>query len=113
MATELRAGLLCTLLLVACSGCFAPRGYLFTHTTMPYTLPYEKTVRTGTKSCSVDITRIKEPFSRANLSVMWTNRAVAEAMKRADMTELSYADLKKLSILNGMYERRRLIFYGE
>ena len=112
MATELKVGLFCTLLLGAC-GCFAPRGYLFTHTTVPYALPYEKAVRAGTKSCRLDITQIKEPFSQASLSVMWTNRAVADAMKRADMTELRYADLQTLSILNSVYERRRLIFYGE
>ncbi len=112
MATELKVGLFCTLLLGAC-GCFAPRGYLFTHSTVPYTLPYEKTVRAGTKSCRVDITQIKEPFSRANLSVMWSDRAVAEAMKQAGMAELRYADLQKFSVLNGIYERRRLIFYGE
>jgi hypothetical protein len=29
------------------------------------------------------------------------------------MTEIRYADLQTFSLLNSVYERRRLIFYGE
>lgn len=112
MATELKTVFFCALLLGA-GGCFAPRGRLFTYTTTPYTLPYEEGARVGSKSCQVDITQLKEPFSRAGLSVMWGNRAVAEAMTRAGMTEIRYADLQTLSILNSVYERRRLVFYGD
>lgn len=113
MGTELKNGLLFALLLGAC-GCFSPKGYLFTRTTVPYTLPYETAgKRVGTKSCRVDTTQITEPFTRTNLSVMWTQRAVAAALKRAGMSEVRYADLETLSILNSSYERRRLVFYGE
>ena len=112
MATELTTGVLCALLLGAC-GCFSPRGYLYTHTQTPYTLSYEEVARVGATSCRVDITQIKEPISRARISVRWTNRALAEAMEKAGMTEVRYADLQTLSVLNGLYERRRLIFYGE
>jgi len=38
---------------------------------------------------------------------------VADALKRAGMSEVRYADLETLSILNSTYERRRLVFYGE
>jgi len=112
MATELKSGLLCALLLGTC-GCFAPRGLLYTYTATPYTLPFEAGARVGSKSCRVDITQLKEPVSRVNLSVMWGNRAVADAMKRAGMTEIRYADVQTLSILNSAYERRRLVFYGD
>jgi hypothetical protein len=112
MATELHTGLLCALLLGAC-GCAAPRGLLFTYTTEPYTLPYETVARVGSKSCRVDITQLKEPVTRANLSAKWSNHVVGDAMRRAGMTEIRYADLQTLSIVNGAYERRRLIFYGE
>lgn len=100
------------LLLTAC-GCFSPRGFLFTRSTLPYTLPEGGDGRVGTKSCRVDITQLKEPFSRLNLSVMWSNRAVIESMHRADMTTLRYADVETLSVLNSAYERKRLIFYGD
>lgn len=112
MATDLRAAAL-TLLLLGTCGCFTPRGYLFTRATAPYFLPYENTVSRASKSCVVDITQLKEPFTRANLSVIWTDRAVTDAMAKAGMTEVRYADLQTLSILNSVYERRRLIFYGE
>jgi len=112
MATELKNGVLVALLLGAC-GCFQPRGHLFTRTTEPYTLPWETSRRVATKSCQVDITQIKEPFTRANLSVMWSNRAVADALSRAGMTDVRYADLQTLSFLNSVYERKRLVFYGD
>ena len=113
MATELKAVIACVLLLETC-GCIGPRGYLYTHTKVPYALPREPSLsRVGAKSCRVDITKLKEPFTQASFSVRWTNRAVADAMKRANMTEIRYADVQTLSILNGIYERRRLIFYGE
>ena len=67
----------------------------------------------GLKSCKVNLTQIKEPFTQAHLSVLWTDRAVAEAMERVGMTEIRYTDLQTFSILNSVYERRRLIFYGE
>ena len=113
MATEIKTGIATALLLVTC-GCFSPRGIVFTRATTPFALPEEGTAdHVGTKSCSIDITQIKEPFTSANLSVMWSNRAVADAMKKAGMTELRYADLHTLSIMNNVYERRRLIFYGD
>lgn len=111
MATEWKAVSVCVLLLG--SGCSTPRGFLFTRATVPYALPYETAGRVASKSCRVDVTQIKEPFSRVSLSVMWTSRAVADAMEKAGMTELRYADLQTVSILNSVYERRRLIFYGE
>jgi hypothetical protein len=112
MATEFKTGALCVLMMGAC-GCVAPKGCLVTYTTAPYTLPYEAVAHVGSKSCEVDITQIKEPITQARLSVMWSNRAVADAMERAGMAEIRYADLQTLSIFNSAYERRRLIFYGE
>jgi hypothetical protein len=59
------------------------------------------------------VTQIKEPFTRANLSVLWTDRDVSEALRHAGISEIRYADLETLSVLNGIYARRRLIFYGD
>ena len=84
-----------------------------TSSTIPYVLPYDHVVSKASKKCEVDITQLKEPFSHANLSVVWTSRALAEAAARADLTDLRYADIQTLSILNGTYLRRRLVFYGE
>lgn len=94
-------------------GCFAPRGLVVTYSTIPYYLPHEGPSRKALKSCWVDMTRLKEPVTRANLSVIWTDQAVTEAMAKVGMTELRYADLQTFSVMNSVYERRRLIFYGE
>ena len=112
MATEATAsGLL--LALTLCAGCLEPHGLLFTRKTVPYSLPEQSSVQVGMKSCHVDTTQLKEPFTRANLSVLWTHRAVAEAVRLADMKEIRYADIETLSVLNGLYARRRLILYGD
>lgn len=67
----------------------------------------------ATKTCAVDIPHLKEPVTRANLSVMRTDHAVMEAFRRVGMTDIRYADIETLSVLNGTYRRRRLIFHGE
>jgi len=112
MAIRLTTGLL-SLTLLGTSGCLSPRGYLFTYTTLPYELPFDSVAHKASKKCVVDITQIKEPFSRASFSVVWTSRAVVEAAARAGMTELRYADIETLSVFNGTYQRQRLVFYGE
>ena len=112
MATKLTIGLFFALLLLT-TGCFSPTGYVYTRTVAPYSFPEEQRNQVATKTCSVDITQIKEPFSRLKLTVIWTNRAVQDAMKKANMTEVRYADLITLSVLNKTYERQRVIFYGE
>lgn len=101
------------LLSACCAGCLEPSGILYTRTTVPFSIPDGQRVETAPKRCGVDITQIREPFTQANLSVMWTDRAVADAMRRAGMRELRYADLETFSLLNRTYERRRIIFYGE
>lgn len=99
--------------MLLCCGCLRPRGIIYSNSTVPYYLPYEDTAVKASKSCRVDITQLKEPFSRANLSVMWTSREVKEAMRKSGMSQLNYADMRTLSILNGVYQRQRIIFYGE
>ena len=112
MATKLTISLCFALLLLA-TGCYSPSGYIYTRMVEPYDFPDEQRNHVGKKSCTVDITQIKEPISRLRITVIWTNRAVQEAMKKANMTEDRYADLITLTVLNKTYERRRLVFYGE
>jgi hypothetical protein len=111
---ETKASRVCLFaLLLLATGCASPSGYLFTRKVEPYSFPDEERNHVGTKSCTVDITQIKEPFSRLKVTVIWTNRAVQEAMKKSNMTEVRYADLITFSVFNKTYERRRLVFYGE
>lgn len=115
MATDRTSAAAAAALLGAalCAGCLTPQGILFTRTTLPYSFPEHSDSRIGAKSCRLDVTQIKEPFTRANLSVLWTDKDVSEALRRAGVSEIRYADLETLSVLNGIYARRRLIFYGE
>jgi hypothetical protein len=112
MATDFTAVRI-ALCLLACAGCASPSGLLFTRTTTPYFLPQSSRTAKGGKSCSIDITQLREPVSGANVSVIWTSKAVAEAAAKAGIAEIRYADIDTLSILNSLYERRRLIFYGD
>lgn len=96
------------------SGCSSPQGLLWTHTVTPYDLPADRSATgRGGKHCSIDITELRDPVTRAHLSVIWTNRLVMDTAARAGMKDIRYADLETLSILNGTYKRERLIFYGD
>jgi hypothetical protein len=101
------------LALLPLAGCLTTTGRLYTDKTVPYYLPYGKGAQRASKRCAVNLTQLKEPFSGANLSVLWTSDAVAAAAAGAGMTELRYVDLRTFSLLNDTYVRRSLIFYGE
>lgn len=96
------------------SGCFGPQGLLFTRVKKPHALPANRReCPVATKQCYVSLTRLKEPVTRMNLSVMWSDKAVKEAADAAGITEIYYTDLETLSILLGTYKRNRVIFYGK
>jgi hypothetical protein len=94
-------------------GCFAPKGIIYTRIKQPLALPSNRNKRRITdKSCYVSLTRLKEPVTRFNLSVMWSNDAIREAAEKAGITEIYYADIETLSFILDSYLRRRVIFYG-
>jgi hypothetical protein len=99
--------------LLLMSGCFAPKGIIYTNIRQPLTLPPESEGSpVATKRCFVSFTQLKEPISRMNLSVMWSNKVVREAAEKADISELYYSDLETLSIFMGCYKRQRIYIYG-
>ena len=67
MANKAPLVLLASLLLLT-TGCLSPSGYIFTRKVEPYGFPDEQRNHVGTKSCTVDITQIKEPFSRLKIT---------------------------------------------
>ncbi len=94
-------------------GCFAPRGLLYTRIREPLMLPPERQgAPVADKQCHVSLTQLKEPVTRINLSVMWSQRVVQEELERAGMSEVYYCDLETLSVLLNSYVRRRIVFYG-
>jgi len=95
------------------SGCLAPQGLLYTRITQPLALPSNrKECPQAVKRCHVSLTQLKEPVTRINLSVMWSNNAVKEAAHAAGITEIYYMDLETLAIFMSTYKRQRVIFYG-
>ncbi|MDD2597815.1 MAG: TRL domain-containing protein [Kiritimatiellae bacterium] len=95
------------------AGCLAPQGIIYTRVTQPHSLPsYHHACPLATKRCYVSLTQLKEPVTRMNLSVMWSNSEVRKAARAAGIQEIYYTDIETLSILMGTYKRNRIIFYG-
>lgn len=103
--------LLVPLLSLATAGCVGG-GLLYTRVVRPYSLDFQGTPA-GNKTCRVNEHILREPFSGASVSVSVTSRIAAEAAHTAGITNLYYADLETLSVLNGLYEKRTLILCGD
>ena|GEM_PF-1632544 len=111
--STIEAALFSLLLLHLTSGCFAPKGIIYTRIREPLALPAERIgAPVADKECYVSLTRLKEPVTRINLSVMWSNNIVKEEVAKAGMTEIYYSDIETLSVLSDSYVRKRIIFYG-
>jgi len=104
-------GVLVAMLSVATAGCVG-QGMLYTRVVSPYSSDFHNTPA-GCKACRVNEHAIKEPFTGANVSVTFTAHIVEEAARTAGMTNLYYADMETLSILNGIYKRKTLIICGD
>ena len=103
--------MLVTMLSLATAGCVG-QGLLYTRVVSPYSHDFHATP-TGGKTCRVNEHIFREPFSRTNVSVSFTSRVVEQAARAAGMTNLYYADLETLSVLNGVYQRKALILCGD
>jgi len=104
-------GVLIALLGLTTAGCLG-RGTLYTRTVEPYSEDFHNTP-VGTKTCRVDEHILREPFTRADVSVSFTSRVVSEAAQKAGMTNIYYADLETFSVMKGVYEKRTLILSGD
>ena len=104
-------GVLAALMGLATAGCLG-RGLLYTRVVRPYSHDFQDTPA-GTKTCRVNEHILREPVTRASVSVNFTTRIAEEAARTAGMTNLYYADVETLSILAGLYEKKTLILCGE
>ena len=100
-----------SLLLLLLPGC-AANGILYTRVTEPATLNFHKTP-VGSKLIFVRSFRVREPVSGYGLSAEWESDPVKTSALQAGITNLYFADLQTLSILNGLYRSRTLIVYGD
>ena len=113
MKNKYSTAILFTPLLLLMTGCFAPKGIIYTKVRQPLALPPEReSTSIATKECFVSLTQLQEPITRVNLSVMWSQKVVRDAAEKAGISELYYCDLETLSILKDCYKRQRIYFYG-
>jgi len=94
-------------------GCsrFTP-GVLYTHTVRPISIDFDQTA-VGTKRTQLDEHRVSEPMSGIGLSVEWTANRIRAAAEAAGITQIAFVEEETLSFLLGIYQRRRLIIYGD
>ena len=102
------AALLLSLATIGCVG----QGLLYTRVVRPYAPDFHDTP-TGSKECRVNEHVLREPISGAGISVSFTLRVLEQAARDAGITNLCHADIETLSILNGIYEKKALILYGD
>jgi hypothetical protein len=99
------------LIIVFAAGC-SVSGKLYTKSVMPFSEDFNNTPA-GSKFCVVDRPRITEPITGYDIYVEWTEGKIVDAARRAGMTKIYYADEETFSILFNLYERKRLILYGD
>ena len=100
----------CALLLL-CTSC-AIDGRLYTNKVIPYSSDFNLTPA-GSKSCEIDDFKVKEPVSRFNISAEWMTSSVYEEANKAGITNIYYADLRKFSLLGGIFSKTVLIVHGD
>lgn len=94
-------------------GCTAPKGVVYTHVVRPVALPYGSNRKVAERSCRVPYTKIKEPITIFNLSVLTGMDEVRWEMEKKGIRQVRYADLETYSIFFGCFERYYLILYGD
>ena len=106
-------GLFILLLCFALSGCAATApGRIYTNVVRPYSIDFKETP-VGSKHCEIDLHSVQEPFSARGITVEWTSGEILAAAEKAGIDHIYYTEERVLSILFGVYERRRLIVYGD
>jgi hypothetical protein len=117
MATNRHSGLRLVLALagmlglLVMSGCVG-QGILYTRVVRPNSTDFRVTPA-GSNTCRMNQYNLREPVTGADVSVEFTLRVVEQAAREAGITKLYYADIETFSILNGAYEKKTLIVYGD
>lgn len=100
------------LLLFGLHGCGI--GLLYTDVTHPLVTNMSKTPNPErTKTATLDQDTLEEPFTGLGVRVEVDSIAIGEAAKKAGIQEIYYADLRTVSVLFGIYQRRTVIVTGE
>jgi hypothetical protein len=98
------------LLLSGCTGLI--QGQLYTNITQPYSTDFRNTP-ISTKRCVLDEYSLSDPVSGYGVKVAWNMDLIRSAAEKAGITNIAYTEVQTVSILMGIYSRRRLIIYGD
>ena len=94
-------------------GCARPGpGRLYANVVRPYSTDFNHT-SVGSKQCIIKDYRLKEPVSGYGVTVEWSSSQIQAAARSAGIERISYIDVQTISLLMGLYSRRKLIIYGD
>ena len=92
-----------------------PFGLLYSDTSVPLTYNMNRTPNPGRKSRKLGIAqknRLSEPITGLAITVEVNSNAIGDAIKEAKMDTIYYADLRTVSILAGLYQKKTVTVVG-
>lgn len=106
-------GVLWLWLFLCLAGCSrSGPGRLYSNVTLPYSTDFSNTP-VAEKQCELTDHRLKEPVSGYGVTVEWSTRQVQAAARESGITRIRYIDIQTISVLLGIYTRRKLIIHGD
>ncbi|MEK7269736.1 MAG: TRL domain-containing protein [Planctomycetota bacterium] len=94
------------------AGCSGLPGRIYTNVVLPESTDFQNTP-VGSKRCVLNEHQIKVPVDRQSVTAEWTTGLIQAASKEAGITRITYTEQEILSVLFGLYTRRRLIIHGD
>ncbi|MFH1956977.1 MAG: TRL domain-containing protein [bacterium] len=91
---------------------FSPPGLLYKKVVEPYSTDFNKTP-VGSKSAILDRHMITQVGGDYNLSAEWDKNNINDITRQTGIEKIYYTDRETLSILLGLYRRKRTIIYGD
>ena len=95
---------------VICSGCM--KGFIYTNSTVPLVINMNNT-SVGNTSAVISSKQFREPVSGLGISAEWNSRAIGDAAKHSDLTQINFADIHTFSIFGGRWKKQTVQVWGE
>jgi hypothetical protein len=93
------------------AACSAP-GLLYTDVTRPLTLDMQDTVLSAGIAVGIQ-NAFREPITRAGLTAEWNSGAPGQAARAGGLEAMHYADVRRQSLLGGLWGRTTIVMYGD
>jgi len=91
---------------------FSPPGLLYKKVVEPHSTDFNKTPA-GSKSARLDRHMITQLGGDYNLSAEWDKNNINDITRQTGIKKIYYTDRETLSILLGLYRRKRIIIHGD